>query len=39
MEKCYKLIGFPSGYKQKGKVSMADQVSLDSKPGQSEAAS
>ena len=24
MEKCYKLIGFPLGYKQKGKVSMAN---------------
>ena len=25
-EKCYKLVGFPPGYKQKGKVSMANQV-------------
>ena len=24
MEKCYKLVGFPPGYKQKGKVSMAN---------------
>ena len=24
MEKCYKLVGFPLGYKQKGKVSMAN---------------
>ena len=31
--------GFPLGYKQKGKVSMANQVSLDSDPSQSEAAS
>ena len=24
IEKCYKLVGFPPGYKQKGKVSMAN---------------
>ena len=40
MEKCYKLVGFPLGYKQKGKVSMANQLTLDSDSGgQSEAAS
>ena len=39
MEKCYKLIGFPPRYKQKGKVSMANQVSLDGDPCQSEVAS
>ena len=39
MEKCYKLIGFPPGYKQKGKVSMANQVCLNGDSGQSENAS
>ena len=39
MEKCYKLVGFPPGYKQKGKVSMANQVVLDGEASQSEAAS
>ena len=39
MEKCYKLIGFPPGYKQKGKVSKANQVSLDGDSGQCEATS
>ena len=39
MEKCYKLVGFPPGYKQEGKVSMANQVTLDGDSGQSEAAS
>ncbi|XP_075665261.1 uncharacterized protein LOC142634902 [Castanea sativa] len=39
MEKCYKLIGFPPGYKQKGKVSMANQVSLNGDSSQSEVAS
>ena len=39
MEKCYKLVGFPPGYKQKGKVSMANQVVLDGEVSQSEAAS
>ena len=29
MEKCYKLMGFPPGYKQKGKVSMANQVIVE----------
>ena len=28
-EKCYKLVGFPPGYKQKGKVPMANQVMVD----------
>ena len=27
-EKCYKLVGFPPGYKQKGKPPMANQISL-----------
>ena len=39
MEKCYKLVGFPPGYKQKGIVSMANQVTLDGEPSQSEATS
>ena len=39
MEKCYKLVGFPPGYKQKGKVSMANQVVLDGEVSQSEATS
>ncbi|XP_075654682.1 uncharacterized protein LOC142624823 [Castanea sativa] len=39
MEKCYKLIGFPPGFKEKGKASMANQVSLDGEPGHFEAAS
>ena len=39
MEKCYKLVGFPPGYKQKGKVSMANQLTLDGDSGQSEVAS
>ena len=39
MEKCYKLVGFPPGYKQKDKVSMANQVTHDGEPSQSEAAS
>ena len=38
MEKCYKLVGFPPGYKQKGKVSMANQMVLDGESGQSKAA-
>ena len=28
-EKCYKLVGFPPGYKQKGKPPMANQISLE----------
>ena len=28
-EKCYKLVGFPPGYKQKGKTPMANQISLE----------
>ena len=39
MEKCYKLVGFPPGYKQKGKVSMANQVTLDGEPSQFKATS
>ena len=27
-EKCYKLVGFPPGYKQKGKTLMANQISV-----------
>ena len=38
-EKCYKLIGFPLRYKQKGKISMANQVSLSGDSGQYEDAS
>ena len=29
MEKCYKLVGFPPGYKQKGRVAMANQVLVE----------
>ena len=29
MEKCYKLVGFPPGYKQKSKVSVANQVTVE----------
>ena len=39
MEKCYKLVGFPPGYKQKGKIFVANQVIFDGENGQSEAAS
>ena len=39
MEKCYKLVGFPPGYKQKGKIPGANQVIFDGENGQSEAAS
>ncbi|XP_023900878.1 uncharacterized protein LOC112012717 [Quercus suber] len=39
MEKCYKLVGFPPGYKQKGRVPIANQVTFDGEAGQSEAAS
>ena len=39
MEKCYKLVGFPPGYKQKGKIFVANQVTFDGEIGQSEAAS
>ena len=28
-EKCYKLVGFPPSYKQKGKALMANQISLE----------
>ena len=39
IEKCYKLVGFPPGYKKKGKVSMANQVTHDGEPSQSKVAS
>ena len=29
MEKCYKQVGFPPGYKQKGRVAMANQVLVE----------
>ena len=35
-EKCYKLVGFPPGYKQKGKVPMANQVMVDCDQAQNE---
>ena len=28
-EKCYKLVGFPPGYKQKGKAPMTNQINLE----------
>ena len=31
MEKCYKIVGFPPGYKQKGRVSVANQVTVNSR--------
>ena len=37
-EKCYKLVGFPPGYKQKGKLPMANQVMMDFDQSQNEAA-
>ena len=36
-EKCYKLVGFPPGYKQKGKLPMANQVMMDLDQSQNEA--
>ena len=36
MEKCYKLVGFPLGYKQKGRVAKANQVMVDDNQGQFE---
>ncbi|XP_023898700.1 uncharacterized protein LOC112010560 [Quercus suber] len=39
MEKCYKIMGFPPRYKQKGRVSVANQVTFDGETGQFEAAS
>ena len=36
MEKCYKLVGFPLGYKQKGRIAKANQVMIDDDQGQSE---
>ena len=38
MEKCYKLFGFPPGYKQKGKATMANQISIKGDSSQSEVA-
>ncbi|XP_075648676.1 uncharacterized protein LOC142619463 [Castanea sativa] len=35
MEKCYKLVGFPPGYKQRGRTVMANQVMVDGDQGQS----
>ena len=35
-EKCYKHVGFPPGYKQKGKVPMANQVMVDCDQAQNE---
>ena len=35
-EKCYKLVGFPPGYKQNGKVAMANQVMVDDDQAQNE---
>ena len=36
-EKCYRLVGFPPGYKQKGKFPMANQVMMDCDQAQNEA--
>ena len=36
MEKCYKLVGFPPGYKQKGRVAMANQVLVEGDQGNSD---
>ncbi|XP_075652458.1 uncharacterized protein LOC142622802 [Castanea sativa] len=36
MEKCYKLVGFPPGYKQRGRVSMANQVIVEGDQAQSD---
>ena len=38
MEKCYQLVSYPPGYKQKNKVAMANQVTLDSESTHSEGA-
>ncbi|XP_023920081.1 uncharacterized protein LOC112031589 [Quercus suber] len=35
-EKCYKLVGFPPCYKQKGKTPMANQISLEGDQSQSQ---
>ena len=35
MEKCYKLVGFPPGYKQKGRVAMANQILVEDDQGNS----
>ena len=36
MEKCYKLVGFPPDYKQKGKVAIANQVLVEGDQGTSD---
>ena len=36
MEKCYKLVGFPLGYKQQGRIAKANQIMVDDNQGQSE---
>ena len=33
MEKCYKLVGFPLGYKQNGRVLVANHVTFDGETG------
>lgn len=38
MEKCYKLVCYPPGYKQKGRPSMANQVSIEGEQCQTEIA-
>ena len=35
VEKCYKLVGYPPGYKQKGRVAMANQVLIEDDQGNS----
>ncbi|KAK9988661.1 hypothetical protein SO802_028900 [Lithocarpus litseifolius] len=37
MRKCYKLVGFPPGYKQKGRVAMANQVLVEGDQGKYDA--
>ena len=34
MEKCYKLVGFPLGYKQKERVANTNQVMVNGDQGQ-----
>ena len=36
MEKCYKLVGYPPSYKQKGKTAMAKQINVEGGQCQSE---
>ena len=38
MGKCYKLIGYPPSYKQKGKLAMANQVIVEGDQCQSKIA-